>query len=124
MEGIGHLPAILTAARERAGLTQAEVAAAVGTTQSTIARLEGGKSNPTVATLRKYAAAVGLTLEIELGPLIRFDPVVELYKCDVDRTLLRANLELTVEERLRSLVELQEAGEALERAARRAASCR
>jgi hypothetical protein len=30
------------------------------------------------------------------------DPIVELYKKDVDRTLLRANLKLTVEQRLRN----------------------
>lgn len=33
------------------------------------------------------------------------DPVIEAYKRDVDRTLLRENLKLTPEERLRKLVE-------------------
>ena len=46
-------------ARIAAGLTQAEVAARAGTTQSAIARLEGGSVSPTVETLRKYAKAVG-----------------------------------------------------------------
>jgi hypothetical protein len=53
------------------------------------------------------------------------DPVVELYKRDVDRTLLRSNLKLTVTERLRRAMdharfadELRRAGREL-RAARR-----
>lgn len=37
----------------------------------------------------------------ELAPADYFDSVVEAYKKDVDRTLLRENLKLTVEERIR-----------------------
>lgn len=39
--------------------------------------------------------------EMDLAPPDYCDPVVEAYKKDVDRTLLRENLKLTVEERLR-----------------------
>jgi hypothetical protein len=46
------------------------------------------------------------------------DPVVEAYKRDVDRTLLRANLARTVEERIRNLVRLQRFAEDLKRAGR------
>ncbi len=46
------------------------------------------------------------------------DPVVEAYKKDVDRTLLRANLARTVEERLQNLARLQRFGRALRRAGR------
>ena len=53
-------------ARIAAGLTQAEVAARAGTTQSAIARLEGGSVSPTVETLRKYAKAVGKRLKVEM----------------------------------------------------------
>lgn len=53
-------------ARVEAGLTQAEAAARMGTTQSAIARLEGGKVSPSVDTLRKYAAAVGKRLRVEM----------------------------------------------------------
>ena len=55
-------------ARARAGLTQAEVAKRVGTTQSAIARLESGegKHSPSVATLQRYARALGYRLEIKL----------------------------------------------------------
>ncbi len=53
-------------ARTAAGLTQGEVAARAGTTQSAIARLEGGGVSPTIETLRKYAAAVGKRLRVEM----------------------------------------------------------
>ena len=53
-------------ARIASGLTQAEVAARAGTTQSAIARLEGGSVSPTVETLRKYAKAVGKRLKVEM----------------------------------------------------------
>jgi hypothetical protein len=46
------------------------------------------------------------------------DPVIETYKKDVDRTLLRANLARTVEERLQNLARLQRFGEELRRAGR------
>jgi DNA-binding XRE family transcriptional regulator len=49
----------LVAARARAGLSQAEVAAIMGTTQSTIARLESGKRPPSLRTVQRYAQAVG-----------------------------------------------------------------
>jgi len=46
------------------------------------------------------------------------DPVIEEYKKHVDRTLLRENLKLTVEQRLRNLMELQKLSEELRRAGR------
>ena len=52
----------LLRARQRAGLTQAEVAERMGTMSPAIARLEGGGGNkrhsPSIATLQKYAKAV------------------------------------------------------------------
>ena len=58
----------LLRARRRAGLTQAQVAARMGTQTPAVARLEGGggsrRHSPSVATLRKYARAVGCRLEI------------------------------------------------------------
>jgi len=48
------------------------------------------------------------------------DPVIEEYKKHVDRTLLRENLKLTVEQRLRNLIELQKLSEELRRAGRKA----
>lgn len=55
-------------ARAAAGITQAEVAKRIGTTQSAIARLEScsSKHSPSLATLRKYAHALGCRLELKL----------------------------------------------------------
>jgi transcriptional regulator with XRE-family HTH domain len=55
-------------ARAAAGVTQAEVAERIGTTQSAIARLESGrgKHSPSLATLQKYAHALGYRLELRL----------------------------------------------------------
>jgi transcriptional regulator with XRE-family HTH domain len=55
-------------ARAAAGVTQAEVAERIGTTQSAIARLESGsgKHSPSLATLQKYAHALGCRLELRL----------------------------------------------------------
>jgi len=55
-------------ARAAAGVTQAEVAERIGTTQSAVARLESGrgKHSPSLATLQKYAHALGCRLELRL----------------------------------------------------------
>ena len=58
----------LVRARLKANLTQAELALRIGTTQSAVARLEGGRVSPSIATLRKYADATGAKLRINLGP--------------------------------------------------------
>ena len=59
----------LPAARSRAGLTQKEVAKSMGTTKSAVSRLEAaGKHSPSMATLKKYAKAVGCEMEIRLHP--------------------------------------------------------
>jgi DNA-binding XRE family transcriptional regulator len=56
-------------ARSRSGLTQEAVAGLMGTTKSAVSRLEaGGKHAPSLATLKKYAHAVGCRLEIKLVP--------------------------------------------------------
>ena len=55
----------LIAARGRAGLTQGEVAQRMGTTQSVIARLEGGRM-PSIRTLQRYAQAVGARAVVHL----------------------------------------------------------
>jgi transcriptional regulator with XRE-family HTH domain len=55
-------------ARAASGITQAEVAERIGTTQSAVARLESGCGNhsPSLATLQKYARALGCRLELRL----------------------------------------------------------
>ncbi len=56
----------LIAARVEAGLTQEEVARRMGTTQSVVARLEGGRTLPSIKTLYRYAEATGTKPEIHL----------------------------------------------------------
>lgn len=55
-------------ARAEQGLTQAQVAEKIGTTQSAVARMESGrgKHSPSLATLSKYAEALGCKLEVRL----------------------------------------------------------
>ena len=55
-------------ARTAAGLTQAEVAARIGTTQSAVARLESAdaRHSPSIATLQRYASALGCKLQVRL----------------------------------------------------------
>ena len=58
----------LIRARIRARLTQTQLAKRLGTTQSAIARLESGRTSPSVATLRRYADATGSRLVIDIAP--------------------------------------------------------
>ncbi len=53
-------------ARERLGLTQAELAARIGSTQPAIARLEAGGVTPNLDTLHRIAEALGLELIVDL----------------------------------------------------------
>lgn len=48
------------------GLTQTEVAARMGTSQSAVARLESGEADIRLSTLERYAAALGQSLEWNL----------------------------------------------------------
>ena len=63
------LAAALIEARAGADMTQEQVAAAMGTTQAVVARLEGGRVRPTTRTLERFAKATGTKLRI------RFEPV-------------------------------------------------
>jgi DNA-binding XRE family transcriptional regulator len=60
----------LIAARIRAGLSQTEVAERMGTSQSAVARLESGRSLPSLRTLERYASATGsrAVVKIEAEP--------------------------------------------------------
>jgi DNA-binding XRE family transcriptional regulator len=58
----------LIRARTKARLSQADLAKKIGTTQSAIARLEGGGVSPSLSTLRRYAEATGTRLHLELRP--------------------------------------------------------
>lgn len=56
-------------ARATAGLTQAEVAERMRTTQSNVARMEGGRTTPSTRTLEKFAQAIGARLRINFEPV-------------------------------------------------------
>ena len=56
----------LVKARLRAGLSQAELAQRMGTSQSTIARLESGQTLPSTKTLLRFAKATGSKFHIRL----------------------------------------------------------
>ncbi|MFO1252269.1 MAG: helix-turn-helix transcriptional regulator [Inhella sp.] len=59
----------LIAARARAGMTQSDVAERMGTTQSVIARLEAGRSAPSLRSVQRYAEAVGARAVVRIEAL-------------------------------------------------------
>lgn len=63
------LIAAVAKARARAGLSQAQLAKRMKTTQSTIARLESGRGLPSTRTLARFAKATGHRLKISFEPL-------------------------------------------------------
>jgi predicted transcriptional regulator len=89
---------LLTLARDRAGLTQRELARRAGTAQSVVARIEVGQTSPTVETLTRLLAAAGFELRSEL--VVR--PVVDTHMLDdVSRILA-----MSPEERLREVANI------------------
>jgi len=60
----------LLRARQKAGLSQAEIAEKMGTKAPAVTRLESsltsGKHSPSISTLKKYAEALGCHLEIKI----------------------------------------------------------
>ena len=65
------LAAAVAKARMRAGLSQAELARRMKTTQSTVARLESGRGKPSTRTLTRFAKATGHRLTISFEPVRR-----------------------------------------------------
>jgi transcriptional regulator with XRE-family HTH domain len=84
--------ALIRQARLRAGLSQAELARRLGTTQSSVARLETPGSNPRVRTLERALAAAGRRLELRDAKA----------RSSIDEGLIRRQLALTPAERLES----------------------
>jgi len=69
LEDEAALAQAIAEARARAGLTQAEVAERMHTTQSNVARMEAGRTTPSTRTLEKFAQAVGAKLKITFEPV-------------------------------------------------------
>jgi ribosome-binding protein aMBF1 (putative translation factor) len=65
------LAAAMIDARGQAGLSQADVAKRMATSQPAIARLEGGQGNPSIDTLRRFAKVTGTRLKIAFEPAKR-----------------------------------------------------
>jgi len=80
-------------ARRRAGLTQSQLAARVGTTQSAIARVEGGHTSPTLEYLTKLVRACGFDLQVRMVPYDAHE-----------WTLVEQNRLLDVDHRLRNML--------------------
>ncbi len=66
-EDRGRLVRELAEQRQAAGLSQTEVAARMGTSQSAVARLESGTADVRASTLERYAAAVGSQITWKLN---------------------------------------------------------
>ncbi len=62
------LAAALIDARTKADISQEEIAKRMHTSQPAVARLEGGKGNPSLKTLQGYARATGTRLKITFVP--------------------------------------------------------
>ena len=85
--------ALIRHARSAAGLTQADLARRLGTSQPAIVKLERPGANPTVRTLDRVLRATGHQLELS----------APTWSPGVDESLIRKQLELTPAERLRDL---------------------
>jgi hypothetical protein len=76
-------------------------------------------------TVEKQTSATGpVPAPVELAPADYCDPVIEAYKKDVDRTLLRENLKLSVDERFRKFERFMECVYELREAGRKARQAR
>ena len=63
-----ELIAELVRARQESDLSQTEIAARMGTTQSAVARRESGQLDARLSTLDRYAAALGRTVDWQVRP--------------------------------------------------------
>lgn len=61
-----EIAAELIRARIRAGLSQAQLAARMGTSQSAVARMESGQTLPSTKTLLRYASATKSKVKLRL----------------------------------------------------------
>jgi transcriptional regulator with XRE-family HTH domain len=111
-----EIAALVADARTRAGLSQRELARRASTSQSAIARIEAGVVSPSFETARRLISACGFELRLSLEPSQASDPVVQAYKRDVDRTLLRENLRKTVDQRLGDMEAFRKSANQLRRA--------
>jgi len=58
-------------ARRETGMTQKQLAEKTGISQSDISKFESGSGNPSIKTLRRLAAGLGMKVKIEFQPFTR-----------------------------------------------------
>ncbi|MGQ0642941.1 MAG: helix-turn-helix domain-containing protein [Gemmatimonadaceae bacterium] len=121
MKDIRPVAAVIVAtARLKASLSQRELAARARTTQAAVARIEGGRTSPTLATIARLVTAAGFQLRVDLVQPERPDATIDAFKRDIDRSLLRENLKKTPEQRVRNLTALAHFAREAQRAGRAA----
>lgn len=59
----------MVAGRTEAGMTQKQLAEATGIAQADISKLERGNANPSLRTLKRIAAGMGMQVHIEFRPI-------------------------------------------------------
>lgn len=70
---------LLRLARDKAGMTQTELATVAGVTQQSISAYETGRKEPTLPTLQRLLAAAGLEMRIRLEPIDLHDATLEAF---------------------------------------------
>lgn len=70
---------LIRTARDRAEMTQTELANAAGVTQQAVSSYETGRKEPTIPTLQRLLAAAGFELRIRLEPIDRHDESLEAF---------------------------------------------
>lgn len=100
---------VLRQVRRRAGLSQRQLAERAATPQSTIARIEAGRSDPRAGTLERLLRACDHRLTLERRP-----------GQAVDRSLIRQQLALTPRQRIEQMVQAATSVSGIQGAARRA----
>jgi transcriptional regulator with XRE-family HTH domain len=103
-------PSLLRDARNRARLTQVELARRLGVSQAAVAKLERPQANPRIATLEAALRGTGQQLVLSTEPLKR----------SIDETLVFEQLRLSPEQRLAQLEHMYEWGRELAVAGARA----
>lgn len=99
--------ALIIEARKRAGLTQADLAARLGSHQSVVARWESGRTRPDLETLQRIVRAAGFDLGWSLAP-----------QDEHDLALIRRELGRSPAKRLAGLVDAVRALDAMVGASR------
>jgi transcriptional regulator with XRE-family HTH domain len=70
---------LIRTARDRANLTQSQLAQLAGVTQQTVSAYETGRKEPTLPTLQRLLAAAGFELRLRLEPIDRHDQALQAF---------------------------------------------